>query len=215
MGPAALEDLITAFARLPGIGRKTAQRLAFYLIKSPRGEAEALASAIIAGKDGIQYCTKCFNFCERGQDLCHVCREERRSVQVICVVEEASDVLVLERGQLIAGTYHVLGGALSPLDGVGRIYELNPTAARVWELLDEGLDRHQIDTRLAEEFDAESPCIAQQVDALIRQLEAAGLLKRDLEASAPPAVEAPAEPAPGTSGSDWVLRFDPSWSRSR
>ncbi len=119
MGPAALEDLISAFARLPGIGRKTAQRLAFYLIKSPRGEAEALASAIIAGKDGIQYCTKCFNFCERGQDLCHVCREGRRSTQVICVVEEASDVLILERGQLIAGTYHVLGGALSPLDGVG------------------------------------------------------------------------------------------------
>ena len=129
MGPAALEDLITAFARLPGIGRKTAQRLALYVIKSPRQEAEVLASAIVAGKDGIVYCARCFNFTDKGQELCEVCRDPRRDERVICVVEEASDVIALERSQLVSGTYHVLGGALSPLDGVG------PDDLRIEELL--------------------------------------------------------------------------------
>ena len=129
MGPSALEDLITAFGRLPGIGRKTAQRLALYVIKAPRQEADALASAIVAAKDGIAYCAKCFNFTDRGQELCEVCRNPRRDGQVICVVEEASDVIALERSQLVSGTYHVLGGALSPLDGVG------PDDLRIDELM--------------------------------------------------------------------------------
>ena len=72
MGPAALEDLITAFARLPGIGRKTAQRLALYVIKTPRQEADALALALVAAKEGIVYCARCFNFSDRGQELCVV-----------------------------------------------------------------------------------------------------------------------------------------------
>ncbi|MFH1571184.1 MAG: recombination mediator RecR [Gemmatimonadota bacterium] len=119
MGPIALEDLITAFARLPGIGRKTAQRLALHVLKSPREEADDLAAAIARARQDIVYCTRCRNFTDRAQELCDVCRDARRDPGVICVVEEASDVLVLERSQLIRGTYHVLGGALSPLDGVG------------------------------------------------------------------------------------------------
>lgn len=119
MGPQALDDLITAFARLPGIGRKTAQRLALYMMKSKREEADQLAAAILRAREEIISCTRCFNFTERGQELCGVCRDPRRDAGLICVVEEASDVLVLEGGQLIRGTYHVLGGALSPLDGVG------------------------------------------------------------------------------------------------
>ena len=130
IGPTPLEDLITAFARLPGVGRKTAQRLAFYVIKSPRGEADVLAASISRARDEIGYCVQCFNFSESSQDLCHVCRDPRRDRQVICVVEEASDVLVLERSQLIRGTYHVLGGALSPLDGIG------PDDLRIPQLLD-------------------------------------------------------------------------------
>ena len=118
MGPLPLEDLITAFSRLPGIGRKTAQRLAFYVIKRPREEAENLAQAIIGAKDEIEYCSACYNFTERGTGLCAVCRDPRRDQKLICVVEEASDVLVLEHNQLIRGVYHVLGGVLSPLDGV-------------------------------------------------------------------------------------------------
>ena len=119
MGPAALEDLISAFARLPGIGRKTAQRLAFHIMKSPPQEATTLATSIANARESIDHCAQCHNFTERGETMCAICRDPRRDSQVICVVEEASDVLVLERSQLLRGIYHVLGGALSPLDGVG------------------------------------------------------------------------------------------------
>ena len=128
MGPTPIESLTVALARLPGIGPKTAQRLAFHVVKQPREEAEALARAILDAKDKIQYCPVCYNYAERGADLCEVCRDPRRDRQLVCVVEQASDVLVLERNQLLKGVYHVLGGILSPLDGVGpgdlRIEEL-------------------------------------------------------------------------------------------
>ena len=101
VGPTALEDLVMAFARLPGIGRKTAQRLAFFVIKSPRGEADALASSIVRAREEIHYCAKCYNFADKSQELCHVCRDPQRDTGVICVVEEASDVLVLESLSLI------------------------------------------------------------------------------------------------------------------
>ena len=119
MGPVSLEDLITAFARLPGIGRKTAQRLAFHIIKSPPREAETLASAISTARNNVHYCAVCYNFTDKDEHQCAICRDASRDTSVICVVEEASHVLVLERSQLVAGTYHVLGGALSPLDGIG------------------------------------------------------------------------------------------------
>ena len=118
MGPAPIEELITAFARLPSIGRKTAQRLALHVVKRPREEAEALARALLDAKDNIRYCSRCFNFTEKGAELCEVCRNPRRDQQLVCVVAEASDVLVLERDRLLGGVYHVLGGLLSPLDGV-------------------------------------------------------------------------------------------------
>lgn len=119
MGPAALEELIAAFARLPGIGRKTAQRLALHVLKSPPEEAEGLAGAIARARQEIVPCTRCYSLTDRGQELCAVCRDPRRDAATICVVEQASDALALERSQLVRGTYHVLGGALSPLDGVG------------------------------------------------------------------------------------------------
>jgi len=100
MGPAPLEDLISAFAKLPGIGRVTAQRLALHVLKRPREEAEVLANTLVAAKDGIQYCSECFNFTERESDRCAICRDERRDERCICVVEEASDVLVLEANQI-------------------------------------------------------------------------------------------------------------------
>lgn len=118
MGPAPLEDLIIAFAKLPGIGRVTAQRLALYVIKRPREEAEQLAHALVGVKDGLRYCADCFNFTELGSELCTICRDERRDKQCICVVEEASDVLVLEANQIHRGVFHVLGGVLSPLEGI-------------------------------------------------------------------------------------------------
>ena len=129
MGPASIENLIVAFARLPGIGRKTAQRLALHVIKRERGEAEELAHALISAKDSIRYCSRCYNFTEKGTDLCEVCGNLRRDRQLICVVAEASDILILESNQLLRGVYHVLGGLLSPLDGV------RPEDLRIEELI--------------------------------------------------------------------------------
>ena len=135
MGPAPLEDLIASFAKLPGIGRVTAQRLALHVLKRPREEAELLANALVAAKDGIQYCSECFNFTERDSEHCVICRDARRDERCICVVEEASDVLVLEANQIHRGVFHVLGGLLSPLEGVApedlRIGELVARAQRV------------------------------------------------------------------------------------
>ena len=118
MEPLALEDLIVAFAKLPGIGRKTAQRLALYVVKRPSEEAELLAKALIAAKDQIEHCVTCYNFTQKGEPLCEVCRDTRRDQQFICVVAEASDVLAFEMSQFYSGAYHVLGGVLSPQDGV-------------------------------------------------------------------------------------------------
>lgn len=129
MGPVSIENLIVAFARLPGIGRKTAQRLALHVIKRERGEAEELAHALISAKDSIRYCSRCYNFTEKGTDLCEVCGNLRRDRQLICVVAEASDILILESNQLLRGVYHVLGGLLSPLDGV------RPEDLRIEELI--------------------------------------------------------------------------------
>jgi recombination protein RecR len=130
MGPGPIEELITAFARLPGIGRKTAQRLAFHVIKRPREDAEELAQALISAKENIHYCPQCFNFAEKGRELCDVCGNPRRDRQQICAVEEASGILILESNQLLRGVYHVLGGVLSPLDGV------RPEDLRIAELVE-------------------------------------------------------------------------------
>ena len=118
MGPLALEDLIVAFTKLPGIGRVTAQRLALSVVKRPREEAELLAYALIAAKEHIAHCTTCHNFTQKGEELCEVCRDVRRDPQFLCVVAESSDVLALEVSQVHSGVYHVLGGVLSPQDGV-------------------------------------------------------------------------------------------------
>jgi recombination protein RecR len=118
-----------AFAKLPGIGRVTAQRLALHVLKRPREEAELLARALVAAKDGIQYCGECFNFTERGSERCAICRDDRRDPHCIRVVEEASDVLVLEANQIHRGVFHVLGGVLSPLEGVA------PEDLRIGELV--------------------------------------------------------------------------------
>ena len=129
MGPLPLEELVKSLGRLPGIGPKTAQRLAFYIVKRPRHEAETLAKAVLNAKDKITYCTVCYNFTDTEHERCQVCLDERRDAQTICVVEDANDVLVLEHNRLIKGIYHVLGGKLSPLDGVG------PSDLRIDELV--------------------------------------------------------------------------------
>lgn len=115
--PPALVGLIEQLVRLPGIGPKTAQRLAFHLIKVPREDAAALADAILALKDRTRLCTRCFNLTEA--EICGVCQDTRRDGKLLCVVEEVNDLLAIEKTREFRGLYHVLGGSLSPLDGRG------------------------------------------------------------------------------------------------
>jgi recombination protein RecR len=121
-----LADLIEAFSRLPGIGEKSAQRIALYLLRDGRPEVEALSKAIMALKDKVGRCSICHNLTE--DDPCAICRDARRDPKTICVVEDLKDLLAIERAGGYRGVYHILGGALSPLDGIGeedlRIREL-------------------------------------------------------------------------------------------
>jgi recombination protein RecR len=113
----AIEELVAEFAKLPGIGRKTAQRLTYFLLKQPREEAARLARAVAALGERVRACSRCGNLTEA--DPCGICADPRRDQGMVCVVEEASDVLAIERAGEYRGVYHVLGGRLSPLDGVG------------------------------------------------------------------------------------------------
>jgi len=113
----SLERLISALHRLPGIGPKSAQRLAFYILKSPKGEANELAQAILAAKEKMISCSVCGNITD--SDPCSICEDSTRDGSTICVVEQPQDIFVFEKMGEYKGTYHVLMGALSPLDGIG------------------------------------------------------------------------------------------------
>ncbi|MFA5833837.1 MAG: recombination mediator RecR [Bacteroidota bacterium] len=122
-----IEQLIEEFASLPSIGRKTAQRLAMHILKMPREEVVNFSKILIDVKDKVRYCTVCFNITE--SDPCSICASQKRNRKIICVVEEPNDVIAVEKTHEFNGLYHVLGGALSPLDGVG------PEDLKVRELL--------------------------------------------------------------------------------
>jgi recombination protein RecR len=123
-----IQRLITELGRLPGVGGRTAQRLAFHLLRAPGEEALALADAIREVKEKVGLCEVCFNLAEGPR--CRICTDERREPDVICVVEEPGDVIPIERTHEYRGRYHVLGGALSPIDGV------DPEDLRIAELLE-------------------------------------------------------------------------------
>jgi recombination protein RecR len=114
---AAIEDLTTELAKLPGIGRKTALRLTYHLLKRPADQSRRLAEALLTLADRVRTCERCFNLTE--EPVCAICRDGRREGAVVCVVEEAADIGAIERAGEYRGVYHVLGGRLSPLDGVG------------------------------------------------------------------------------------------------
>ena len=112
-----IQDLIAELSRLPGIGPKGAQRIAFYLLDCPEDEVKALADAIVRAKTLVHFCTTCFNATE--DEICRICRDPRRDRSQICVVEESKDILAIERTREYRGLYHVLGGAISPIDNRG------------------------------------------------------------------------------------------------
>jgi recombination protein RecR len=112
----AVENLVAQLTRLPGVGTRTAHRLAFHLLRVPKDEAEALAAAIGDVKEKVRFCSECGNLTE--EERCDICRDERRDRALVCVVEQPADLISVERTHEYRGLYHVLGGALSPIDGV-------------------------------------------------------------------------------------------------
>jgi recombination protein RecR len=132
MYAAAVQDLIDELGRLPGIGPKSAQRIAFHLLKLPPEDALRLAAAITTVKEKVSWCQRCFNIAESGAGPtieCGICVDERRDATVVCVVEEPRDVIAIEKTREFRGRYHVLQGAISPIDGIG------PDKLRIRELL--------------------------------------------------------------------------------
>jgi recombination protein RecR len=123
----SVQILIDELGRLPGIGPKSAQRIAFYLLRVPREDALRLAGAITEVKDRIRFCTRCFNVSE--SEECEICTDPRRDPSVVCVVEESRDLVAVEKSRGFRGRYHVLQGAISPIEGIG------PEQLRVRELL--------------------------------------------------------------------------------
>jgi recombination protein RecR len=123
----AIQDLIDELGRLPGIGPKSAQRLAFHLLQSEAADVARLASALTKVKELVRFCATCFNVAESEQ--CRICRDPRRTDEIICVVEEPKDVVAIEKTGEFRGRYHVLGGAINPLEGIG------PDSLKVRELL--------------------------------------------------------------------------------
>jgi recombination protein RecR len=112
----AVENLVAQLTRLPGVGTRTAHRLAFHLLRVPKDEAQALAAAIEDVKERVRFCTECGNLTE--EERCEICRDERRDRALVCVVEQPADLISVERTHEYRGLYHVLGGALSPIDGI-------------------------------------------------------------------------------------------------
>jgi recombination protein RecR len=117
--PAPLQNLVNALARLPGIGPKTASRLTFHLLAAPEDLGRDLADALLALKTNIAFCGVCFNIMMAGREVCEICADPQRDGRIICVVEEPLDVLAIERTGVFQGKYHVLRGALSPIEGIG------------------------------------------------------------------------------------------------
>ena len=123
----AIQDLIDELGRLPGIGPKSAQRIAFHIIQSERVDVSRLADVLRTVKERVKFCVECGNISE--EDLCRICRDPRRDGSLICVVEESKDVMAIEKTREFRGKYHVLGGAISPIDGIG------PENLRIRELM--------------------------------------------------------------------------------
>ncbi len=156
----AVQDLIDELGRLPGVGPKSAQRIAFFLLQADLVDATRLAEAITRVKQTVRFCSRCFNIAEAEQ--CRVCRDPRRDDTVLCVVEEARDVVAIERTREYRGRYHVLGGAISPIDGIG------PDELHITELL------HRLDREPVEEvIIATNPNVEGEATAsfLSRQLD--------------------------------------------
>lgn len=161
--PASLENLIDKFAALPGIGRKSAQRLAFYVLSLSKEEAVSFAEAIIDAKSSVHCCSVCQNLTEG--EICQICSSDRRDKSTICVVSEPRDVLSIERGREYNGTYHVLHGALSPMSHVG------PEDIKIKELLVRISQEEVEEVIMATNPDTEGEATAMYISRLLKPFD--------------------------------------------
>lgn len=127
MLPKSIQNLIEEFSKLPGIGPKSAARLAFYLLTKPKRDVESLGKAVLSLNENLKYCKQCFNISE--EELCGVCQDGKRDKKILAIVEEPLDLIALEKTAVYNGLYHVLGGAISPINGIG------PEELRIHQLL--------------------------------------------------------------------------------
>jgi len=169
-----VQDLIDELGRLPGVGPKSAQRIAFHLLQADPVDVRRLADVLVEVKQRVKFCNICFNVSE--EETCRICRDPRRDPTVLCVVEEYKDVVAIERTREFRGRYHVLGGAISPIDGVG------PDQLRIRELM-----TMFTDTQLTEIILATDPNLEGEATAtyLIRQLAPFGLTVTRLASGLP------------------------------
>lgn len=158
--PASLETLIDKFASLPGVGRKSAQRLAFYVLDLPLEEAQSFSDAIMTAKHSVHFCKICQNMTE--EDICSICASDMRDHSIICVVSEPRDVLSIERGKEYNGTYHVLHGVLSPMAHVG------PDDIRIKELLSRVAEEDVAEVIMATNPDTEGEATALYLSRLLK-----------------------------------------------
>ncbi|MBO4562426.1 MAG: recombination protein RecR [Clostridia bacterium] len=162
MSTQSLENLTARLNRLPGIGIKTAQRLAYHILTMTEEEAEGLSSAIVTAKKSIHYCPVCGNFTE--DELCDICSDPKRDRSVICVVKEARDVSYMERMREYRGSYHVLGGTLSPMDGIG------PEDIRIAELVERVKTGEVAEVILATNPDVEGEATAAYIAKMLKPM---------------------------------------------
>jgi len=158
----AIQDLIDALGRLPGIGPKSAQRIAFHILQADAEIADSLVDAVRTVKDRVKFCTDCGNVSEEEQ--CRICRDPRRDPSKICVVEEPKDVIAIERTREFRGKYHVLGGAISPIDGIG------PDQLRIRELMQRLSDSTITEIILATDPNLEGEATATYLARLIKPM---------------------------------------------
>ncbi|GAA0991749.1 MULTISPECIES: recombination mediator RecR [Subtercola] len=158
-----IQELIDELGRLPGIGPKSAQRIAFHILQTESFDVTRLAEVLIEVRDKVHFCSICGNVSE--QDTCSICRDPRRSQNVICVVEEAKDVVAIERTREFRGLYHVLGGAISPIDGIG------PDNLRIRELMQRLADATVEEVIIATDPNLEGEATATYLSRLLTTLE--------------------------------------------
>ena len=159
----AIQDLIDALGRLPGIGPKSAQRIAFHILQADAEVATALLDSIRTVKERVKFCVECGNVSE--EDQCRICRDPRRDNTLICVVEESKDVIAIERTREFRGKYHVLGGAISPIDGIA------PEQLRIRELMARLADPGIVEVILATDPNLEGEATATYLSRMIKPLE--------------------------------------------